>query len=114
MSEYASKVLKYALFIAYKGKIFDNKANEGNYMIKIALVEDEKNNLKEITSYLEKYSLEYNIALKVETFTSAVTFLKQYENNFDIVLTILFCTSDNFSAMNVKSSLDISILEQQL
>ena len=33
VKEYASKGLEYALFIACTGKIFDNNANEGNYMI---------------------------------------------------------------------------------
>ncbi len=80
-------------------------------MIKIALVEDEENNLKEITSYLEKYSLEYNIALKVETFTSAVTFLKQYENNFDIVLMDIGLPDlDGMSAIKKLREIDSSVL----
>lgn len=55
-------------------------------MIRIALVEDEENNVKEINSYLKRYSKEYNVEIQISNFGYANLFLSQYNNNFDIVL----------------------------
>lgn len=54
-------------------------------MIRIAIVEDEKNSSDLLVNYLEKYSNDKNIRFDVKTFFSCNQILNNYNNNFDII-----------------------------
>ncbi len=54
-------------------------------MIRIAIVEDEKNSSDLLVNYLEKYSNDKNIRFDVKTFFSCNQILNNYSNNFDII-----------------------------
>ena len=54
-------------------------------MIRIAIVEDEKNSSDLLVNYLEKYSNDKNIRFDVKTFFSRNQILNNYNNNFDVI-----------------------------
>ncbi len=54
-------------------------------MIRIAIVEDEKNSSDLLVNYLEKYSNDKNIRFDVKTFFSCNQILNNYNNNFDVI-----------------------------
>ncbi len=54
-------------------------------MIRIAIVEDEKNSSDLLVNYLEKYSNDKNIRFDVKTFFTRNQILNNYNNNFDVI-----------------------------
>ena len=80
-------------------------------MIRIALVEDEENNVKEINSYLKRYSKEYNVEIQISNFGYANLFLSQYNNNFDIVLMDIGLSDiDGMTAIRKLREIDNNVL----
>ena len=54
-------------------------------MIRIAIVEDDKNSSDLLVNYLEKYSNDKNIRFDVKTFFTRNQILNNYNNNFDVI-----------------------------
>lgn len=54
-------------------------------MIHIALVEDEETCQKEIIGFLKAYSEEHQIPFKIDTFSSAISFLDGYNHEYSFV-----------------------------
>ena len=54
-------------------------------MYRIALVEDEKVNADRFISIANEYSKTENVELRIQWYTNALTFLEEYNSQFDIV-----------------------------
>ncbi|MBR4209178.1 MAG: response regulator transcription factor [Lachnospiraceae bacterium] len=54
-------------------------------MIRIAIVEDEKEYSDQLFSYLERFQKETHQAVQAELFTDGMSFLDEYQGNFDII-----------------------------
>lgn len=54
-------------------------------MIRIAIVEDEKNASDVLISYLNQYSNEKKIKFETKTYSTIAMFLNNFNNNFDII-----------------------------
>ena len=53
--------------------------------MRIALVDDTKEDINLLAGYLERYQEEKKRKIEVHTFLSSIEFLEQYQNNFDII-----------------------------
>jgi len=54
-------------------------------MIKVAIVEDEQKDIENLTALLDKYGEEYNEHFEIFEFQNAITFLTNYQPNYDLV-----------------------------
>lgn len=54
-------------------------------MIRVAIVEDEPAEAERLQSLLARYSREKGVQFEVQTYTSALTFLAEYNRTVDIV-----------------------------
>lgn len=54
-------------------------------MIRIAIVEDEEEELKQLMSYIELYQKEYEVPCRVHTFSNGVNFLSDYQGDYDVI-----------------------------
>nr|MCR5283037.1 LytTR family DNA-binding domain-containing protein [Lachnospiraceae bacterium] len=54
-------------------------------MIRIAIVEDSKDDRKELKSFLERYEREKKCALKITEFDSGINFIEEYKPEFDLI-----------------------------
>lgn len=54
-------------------------------MLNIAIVEDEKSEQEQLSSFLKRFALEYGVEFNIKTFLSGIAFLDSYKPNYDIV-----------------------------
>ena len=54
-------------------------------MIRIAIVEDEKEQADHLESCIRRYSEEHGTGTQVTVYSNVITFLEQYKASFDIV-----------------------------
>lgn len=55
-------------------------------MIKIAVVEDEKEERNRIQKFLQKFSCENSVEMEIEEFSDGIQLVQEYERNFDVLL----------------------------
>lgn len=55
-------------------------------MLRVAIVEDETENIEQIKQYIEKYQVEFTKEIKVSVFRDGSDILKNYKPDFDIIL----------------------------
>ena len=55
-------------------------------MLRIAVVDDEKVYIDQITEYIEQYAKEKNRDIQTETFSDGDVLLKEYRSQYDIIL----------------------------
>lgn len=63
----------------------DIKEGEESCVYRIALVEDEKVNADRFVSILNEYSRMENVEFRIQWYRNAITFLEEYNSQFDIV-----------------------------
>lgn len=54
-------------------------------MIKIAIVEDTKDDAKQFKEYIKQYQTENSVFFEIKTFSSGIAFLEEYHSEYDIV-----------------------------
>ncbi|MEG2640553.1 MAG: LytTR family DNA-binding domain-containing protein [Bacilli bacterium] len=54
-------------------------------MIKIAIVEDNKEDAKQFKEYIKQYQEEQKVIFDIKIFSSGIIFLEEYQGNFDII-----------------------------
>lgn len=54
-------------------------------MIKVAIIEDDNQAAEVLIKFLDRYSKEKNITFGIDHFTSAIAFLDNHKNNYDLV-----------------------------
>lgn len=55
-------------------------------MIHIAIVEDEKSYIKQLTEYIDRFSREFSQEIKLSVFTDGDEILEKYTADYDIIL----------------------------
>ena len=80
-------------------------------MIKIAVVEDDKDNADELYAFLERFSQEKHLELSVSVFSNAVMFLEKYQREFNLILMDIDLPNlDGMSAVKKLRTIDDSVM----